>query len=76
MKHEKHCRRNKEIVSIRMREGIKKEIDTLCLNLGITRNNFIINCVLKELNSAKERGAFKKKLIEAGFYKYIGFNTL
>lgn len=45
--------RNKEIVSIRMRIGLKKEVDCLCKNYGITRNNFIVNCILKELNSNK-----------------------
>lgn len=71
----KQNRRNKEIVSIRMREGIKNEVDDICESLGMTRNNFIINCVLKELNSAKEKKTSKKKLVEAGFFRYIGYKT-
>lgn len=47
--------RNKEIVSIRMRIGIKKEIDIFCEKNKITRNNFIINCILKELMASKNK---------------------
>lgn len=56
--------RNKEIVSIRMRIGIKKEVDIFCEKNKITRNNFIINCILKELisNTNKKNSNFMKNI--------------
>lgn len=56
--------RNKEIVSIRMRVGIKKQIDIFCEKNKITRNNFIINCILKELisNNGKKNFNFFKNI--------------
>lgn len=56
--------RNKEIVSIRMRVGIKKEIDIFCEKNKVTRNNFIINCILKELiaNNDKKNIKFLKQV--------------
>lgn len=56
--------RNKEIVSIRMRVGIKKQIDIFCEKNKITRNNFIINCILKELisNTNKKNSNFMKNI--------------
>lgn len=64
IQRKKMIMRNKEIVSIRMRIGIKKEVDIFCEKNKITRNNFIINCILKELisNTNKKNSNFMKSI--------------
>lgn len=64
IQRKKMIMRNKEIVSIRMRIGIKKEVDIFCEKNKITRNNFIINCILKELisNTNKKNSNFMKNI--------------
>lgn len=61
--------RSNEIVSIRMRIGIKKELDDICNELKMTRNNFIINCILRGLND-------KKKLPEINSINFFFSNSL
>ena len=64
IQRKKMIMRNKEIVSIRMRIGIKKVVDIFCEKNKITRNNFIINCILKELisNTNKKNSNFMKNI--------------
>lgn len=56
--------RSKEIVSIRMKTNIKYELDCICEELDITRNNFILNSVIKEIKKirANEIEEHKKKI--------------
>ena len=64
IQRKKMIMRNKEIVSIRMRIGIKKEVDIFCEKNKITINNCIINCILKELISTtnKKNSNFMKNI--------------
>lgn len=61
-KRRNETHRNKEIVSFRMKLGIKEELDGLCTELEISRSNFILNCVVKEICNCKgKKGAENKK---------------
>lgn len=59
-KKHKKCSRNQEIVSVRMRVGIKKELDLICDELEMTRNNFIVNCIVKGISEKKIPGNKKR----------------
>ena len=57
--------RNHEIVSIRMKSWIKEELDELCFEMDISRSNFILNSVVKEINNCKgKKGKENRKKLE------------
>ena len=57
--------RNHEIVSIRMKSWIKEELDELCFEMDISRSNFILNSVVKEISNCKgKKGKENRKKLE------------
>lgn len=61
-KRRNETHRNKEIVSFRMKLGIREELDELCTELEISRSNFILNCVMKEICNCKgKKGTENRK---------------
>lgn len=61
-KRRNETHRNREIVSFRMKLRIKEELDGLCAELEISRSNFILNCVVKEICNCKgKKGTENRK---------------
>lgn len=70
---EQERKRNREIVTFRMKIAIKHELDLLCDELKMSRSNFILNCVVKEMHhfKSKNKNHFKKKLENINFVEFV-----
>lgn len=70
---EKDNSRNREVVTFRMKLALKSELDNICGEMSISRSNFILNCVVKEMYQCrgKNKAECKKKLKSYNYVKFI-----